>query len=69
MAVSQNVQNALHAHNASAFFFAVTLAEAEDKKAELRATGEYARVSHVRWNNGNRERPRWEYKVLAWKAR
>ena len=67
MAISASFQRELYASHADVADFVRTLDEAEARKAELRATGLYRRVSHVRWNYGSRERPIWMYKVLAWR--
>jgi hypothetical protein len=66
VAVSQNTQNGMYANHASKSFFVKTVGEMEQLKGELRASGEYRKVSHARWNNGSRARPIWEYKVMAW---
>lgn len=67
MAVSGNVQRGMYAKHAAIADYVATRDEAEKLQREWRASGEFRRVRIYTWNNGTRERPRTEFKVLAWK--
>jgi hypothetical protein len=66
MAVSANVQRGMRAKQAAVVDYVATRREAEDLQADWRRSGQFRRVQIYTWNNGTRESPRTEYKVMAW---
>lgn len=67
MTVSGAVQSGMHAKHADLVDYVATREEAEALQGEWRRGGYFRRVQIYTWNNGTKERPRTEYKVLAWR--
>lgn len=67
MSVSQATQNGMYAKHADETIYVKTIISAKETAARLRSDPSTTKVQIRQWNNGTRNKPRFEYKVLIWR--